>query len=98
MVTGAFSSESPFRRNTALYNQLTSPNRSCSRFFYPDLIRRFVSRRVVLAIPRLCLVGAYAREGIRVEPAGPLLPVSRRSDRHLACNRCDHASSAEIYL
>lgn len=58
------------------------------------LIRYFASR-LFYATPRPPSVGAYAREGIRAEPAGPLLPVSRRNDRHLACNRCDHASSGE---
>lgn len=50
----------------------------------PSLIHRFASRRVVLPIP--LLVGSLRSEALRrAEPAGPLFPLSRRSDRHLAC-------------
>jgi len=57
----------------------------------PSLIHRFISRFADSA-SAASLVGAYARRHPSWTGWSPLFPLSRRNDRHLACNRCGFAA------
>jgi len=83
---------SDFHRNCRRYT-IRIPFHPASCVFassIPSLIHRFISRRSADSASALVL--APMLRGIPSEPADPLFPLSRRSDRHLACNRCGFAA------